>query len=333
MAYIYKKVIGRKPYYYLRISKRVQSKVITKDIAYLGNDISQINTKLDRLPAKYKTEIRKGHRNIKRFIDSNYYLEKVKKLKENPYFDQEVLKKIEAIKLHFNEHFCKFHQKTITEAYGHFLIDFAYNTTSIEGNTITLQQAEKLLRENLTPKEKSPREIFDLQNTKKVFFYLIEEKPTFNQDLVINIHDLLLENIDLRKGYRTEDIRVFKSQFKSSPGKYVKIDAGLLFKWYNKYKNKLHPLVLVCLFHQKFEKIHPFYDGNGRTGRMVMNYLLMKNKYPPLIIQKKNRAEYLEALSQADKSDLNKIDPKYFKELVAYLSAEYIKSYWENFAI
>ena len=58
MAYIYKKTIGNKPYYYLRISKRVEDRVIAKDIAYLGSDINQINAKLDKLPVKYKDEIR-----------------------------------------------------------------------------------------------------------------------------------------------------------------------------------------------------------------------------------------------------------------------------------
>lgn len=331
MAYIYKKIIGKKPYYYLRVSKRDGNKVITKDIAYLGNNIAKIQKQLDQLSTKYKEEIRKGHKNIKKFIDSHYYLDKVKKLKSDPYFDIDVLKKIEAIKLHYSKEFNKLDNKTKEEIYENFLIDFAYNTTSIEGNTITLEEADKLLKENLTPKEKSPRDVFDLQNTQKVFFYLLENKPKFSQKLVITIHDMLLENIDLRKGYRDRDIRVLRSHFKTSPGKYVKIDMNLLFKWYEKHKDKMHPLVLFALFHQKFEKIHPFFDGNGRTGRMVMNYLLIQNGYPPLIIQKRKRSLYLETLSQADKSDLNNIEPKYFKKLINYIASEMIESYWNNF--
>ncbi len=331
MAYIYKKIVGNKPYYYLRISKRDGKKVITKDIAYLGGDIAKIQQQLDKLPSKYKEEIRKGHKNIKKFIDSNYYLSKVEKLKNNPYFEVDLLRKVEALKLHFANKFNKLDAQTKREVYNHFLIDFAYNTTSIEGNTITLEEADKLLRENLTPKEKSPREIFDLQNTQKVFFYLLNEKPSFSQELVIKIHDLLLENIDLRKGYRDKDIRVFKSHFKASPGKYVKTDMNLLFKWYEKHLKKIHPFVLISLFHQKFEKIHPFFDGNGRTGRMVMNYLLMENNFPPMIIQKKKRSSYLNTLSKADQSDLNSIEPKFFVKLVDYLATETIESYWNNF--
>lgn len=333
MAYIYRKKVGKKTYYYLRVSQRDGKRMITKDIAYLGNDLSKIDDKIHNLGQEYKKEIRTGHRNIKRFVDSNYYLEKVGKLKKNPYFDTDILRKVEAIKLHFTTHFNKHHHKTQEEVYQHFLIDFAYNTTSIEGNTITLEEAYKLLQHDLTPKERTTREIFDLQNTQKVFFYLLEKKPLFSEKLIIKIHDMLLDNIDIRKGYRDKDIKVFKSHFKATPGQYVKIDVGILFQWYNKHKKKLHPLVLATLFHHKLEKIHPFFDGNGRTGRLVMIYLLLINKYPPLIIQKKNRSEYLNALSLADKSDLNEIDEKFFKDLVEYVSQELIESYWNNFNI
>ncbi len=335
MAYIYEKIIHGKPYYYLRISKRKGSKIATKDIAYLGNEIQKINAKINKLPAKYKTEIRKGHKTIKRFIDTNYYLEKARaqKLKKDAYLEKATQDKIEAARLHFNAHFLKADSKTILDTYKNFLIEFAYNTTSIEGNTITLKEAEKLLQENLTPKERSPREIFDLQNTEKVFFYLIENKPEITPDLLITIHDMLMGNIDNRKGYRTHDIRVFRSHFNATPGRYVNTDMNLLFKWYENYKKKLHPFVLASLFHQKLEKIHPFYDGNGRTGRMMMNYILIHHRYPPLIIQKRNRSEYLQALSKADRSNLNGVEPKYFKDLIGYLEAELEKSYWDNFNI
>src|SRR3989338_5853438 len=87
MAYIYKKVIHGKPYYYLRISKRVKCKIIVKDIAYLGNNTLDLENKLEKLPSIYKNEIRKAYRNIKKFIQEEYYLKRVKelKLKENPY--------------------------------------------------------------------------------------------------------------------------------------------------------------------------------------------------------------------------------------------------------
>lgn len=335
MVYIYAKKIGKETYYYLRASYREGSKVLTKDIAYLGSDLSKI--KLDRLnlEKKYKKEIKKAYTNLKKYITSNYYLEKIKKkkLKKSIFWNKNELEEIEAIKLHFNDHFLKLDDLSQKEVYDNFLIDFAFNTTSMEGNTIDLDQADDLLREDIAPSGKTLREIYDLKNTQKVFNFLLEEKPEINHELIVKIHDQLLENIDKRKGYRTRDIRVFKASFKASPGFYVKTDMGLLLKWYRKNKDKIHPLALVILFHHKFEKIHPFFDGNGRTGRMLMNHILILKGYPPVIIRKKNRKEYLESLNLANKCGLGEVDVLKYKKLLELVFVEFKKSYWDNFNI
>lgn len=335
MAYIYVKNINKKPYYYLRISKRINGKVTIKDIAYLGDDVSKIEENLDKIEGKYKKEIRKGYKTIKKFIDTNYYFEKIKelKLKNDIYLAKEPLYWVEAAKMHFNEKFLKLDSETKKEVYKNFLIEFAYNTTSIEGNTITLHEANKLLNEDLTPKERTPREIFDLQNTEKAFFYLLDSKEEIGHELIIKMHDMLLENIDVRKGYRTYDIKVAGSHFDSSPAKYVRTDMDILIKWYNSNKGKIHLFALAAIFHEKFEKIHPFADGNGRTGRMLVNYMLLRSSYPPVIIRKKNRAEYLKAMSAADESKPSGSEPKYFIELIEYLAFEYKTLYWNIFNV
>jgi Fic family protein len=335
MVYIYVKHVGGKNYYYLRLSKRVNGKLVVKDVAYLGDDLSKMEQIIDSLEKKYRDQIRKSYKTIKRFLDSNIYLEKIKKMKIKsiPYLEADELEQIEALKLHFNNHFLKLDRETIRNTYKNFLVEFAYNTTSIEGNTITLKEANKLLREDLTPNERSPREIFDLQNTQKVFFYLIENEFDLSHELIIDIHDKLMENIDARKGYRTHDIRVFKSHFDASPAKYVKTDMDILIKWYKQHKGRIHPLALAGMLHQKFEKIHPFSDGNGRTGRMLMVYMLLKEGFPPIIIQKKNRADYLRVLAIADKSNPSSIEPEHFKGLIKYLAGEYMESYWNTFNV
>ena len=335
MAYVYKKIINGKPYYYLRVSKRIKEKIIVKDIAYLGNDAVKLEAKLKKLPSLYKREIRKAYKNIKKFIQEEYYLKKIKKikLKENPYIDKNILEEIEAIKLHFNNSFLKKDNRILDETYKNFLVDFAFNTTSLEGNTITLSEANRLLRENLVPKNRTLREIYDIQNTEKVFFDIMNFKKQINHEFTIQIHDKLMENIDARKGYRAHDIRVFKSRFEATPVPYIKADIGILLKLYEKFDNKIHPLILAGVFHQKLEKIHPFSDGNGRTGRMILCYMLMKKKYPPLIIRKSTRGSYLDAMSVGDRADLSNIGPKYYKDLIMYLAEELIRSYWNNFNV
>ncbi|NQU79880.1 Fic family protein [Candidatus Woesearchaeota archaeon] len=334
MVYIYRKMVGGRPYYYLRVSERKSGKLVVKDVAYLGSAISEVEDKLNNL-SEFQDEIRKSHRNIKKFLQSNYYLEQVRKrkIKTDEYISLNVLEQLEAAKLHFNSHVLRQDPTTILETYEHFLVDFAFNTTSIEGNTITLKEAERLLREEIMPKDRTLREVHDLQNTEKVFFWLLNQRPLLNENLLIEVHDRLLENIDKRKGYRDHEIRVFRSRFDASPAKYVKTDVGLLLKSLKIWEKRLHPLVLAAVMHHKMEKIHPFSDGNGRTGRMLMNYLMIMNGYPPMVVPKKRRREYLDALARADKAALDDVGVKHYSKLVEYLSAELIQSYWENFNI
>jgi Fic family protein len=332
MVYIYKKPLGDKTYYYLRASEKKGKKLITKDIAYLGSSIEEVKINLEKL-SECKEKIRKSYKILNTFLESNHFLEKVKKLKiKQDSFLKEKTNEIEACKLHYSEVFDKLPELTKKEIFKNYVIEFAYNTTSIEGNTINLEEARNLLNEGITPKDKTLREIYDLQNTEKVFFELLEkDKIEIDHDLIVYIHDKLLENIDARNGYRTTDIRVVHSNFDATPGKYVKTDMDLLLKWFKENQNKLHPLVLAIVFHHKFERIHPFLDGNGRTGRMIANYILLKKHLPPMIIHKKTRNEYLEAMREADESNLWKLEESKYTDLINYGISEFIEAYWSLF--
>jgi Fic family protein len=105
---------------------------------------------------------------------------------------------------------------------------------------------------------------------------------------------------------------------------------GLLLDWYNKNKDNVNPIALAIIFHHKFEKIHPFMDGNGRTGRMIMNHILISNNLPPIIIHKKTRKEYLESMREADDSDLWKVNKNY-SDLISYGIDEFVDTYWGLF--
>lgn len=330
MVYIYKKKVGDKEYYYLRASLKKGKKLVTKDIAYLGNSAKEAKNNFEKVKG-YKNEIRKSYRKISLFLEANHYLDLVKKQKLKT--DSLLLEKfseVEACKLHYEKVFQKLDGLTKKQMMDNFIIDFVYNTTSIEGNTIELQQVHNLFEEGITPKGKTLREVFDLQNTKKVFESL-NLKDKLNDKLVIKIHEGLMENVDARIGYRTKDVRVKNSHFESTPWQYILADMKELFKWYNLEKNKFHPLVLATIFHHRFEKIHPFFDGNGRTGRILANFILMKNKYPPIIIRKKYRTQYLDSLSEADKKNLFSKEYKHYKTIVQFCATEFTENYWNNF--
>lgn len=331
MVYIYKKKAGEKNYYYLRASERKKGKIIVKDIAYLGGSLEDVKKALDSLP-NYAKQIRKSYKTIHNFLESNRYVEKIRELKiKKDIFLGERLLEIEACKLHYNSEFKKQQSLTKEEIFKNFIIEFAYNTTAIEGNTIKLVEARNLLEEGLTPKNKSLREIYDLQNTEKTFCFIIDSKGEIGHEFVIDIHRRLMENIDARVGYRTADVRVIRANFKATPAPYVKTDMNLLFRWYHEYKTKLHPFVLASIFHHKFEKIHPFMDGNGRTGRIIMNYVLLKNGYPPFVVRTRLRSNYIAVLRRADKSDLSKFKKEDYEKLIRFLADQMIQSYWNIF--
>lgn len=333
MVFIYKKSIGEKDYYYLRASLNRDGKQVTKDVAYLGSNPSSIKDKLLSLPKEVQKDIKKTYKTIHKFLEVNHFSElaKQEKFKKNMYFGKKLID-VEACKLHWQNVFLKLDVHSKQDLLSDFVVDFSYNTTSLEGNTITLKEAETLLVEQKTPKDRTLREVYDLQNTQEAFFYYFKNTPkSITHKLICDVHSSLVKNIDIRVGYRTQDIRVTKSRFSSSPAMYVKADMDLLLSWLNKYKSILHPLVLATLFHHKFEKIHPFFDGNGRTGRLLANILLLQNNYPPLIIRKKNRKKYLDALSAADSLDLDSVDVKKYSLLVLFSADEYIANYWNLF--
>lgn len=332
MVFIYKKRIGTKEYYYLRASLIKDGKQVTKDIAYLGNDPSKIKEKLSSLSKEHQKEIKKTYKTIHKFLEVNRFLKKAKELKlKKDEFLGNSLNSVESCKIHWNSVFKRLDFNSKEELLNDFVVEYSYNTTSLEGNTITLKEAEKLLLEQKTPKDRILREVYDLQNTKEVFFNYYKNNPKIiDHNLIQKIHDSLLDKIDVRKGYRTQDIRVTKSRFDSSPAQYVKTDMNLLLKWFEDNQD-LHPLVLVTLFHHKFEKIHPFFDGNGRTGRMLANLILLQKGYPPLIIRKRNRKRYLDTLSKADGLDLDSKSVEGYSHLIKFTAEEFTENYWNCF--
>lgn len=320
--YIEKKKIGNNIYNYLRISVRSGNKVKTKTIAYLGK--GQINNKeLSSMIKKIsKSKIEKIKQELKETKDIN-----------KEFLDKEKLTKLEKIKNNFSKKLKKLDKKLIEDMFKDFKTFYIYNTNAIEGNTLTLEETNLLLNENKTPESGDLREIYDHINEKETFDFISTNKPRINNDLIINIHSMLLNKIDKRIGsYRLHNVRVFGATFETSPAEYVKADMSILLKWYNKNKNKLHQLILASIFHEKFERIHPFYDGNGRTGRMLINMILMQKNYPPIVIENAKRKEYYKVLSIAHKADLGKIDINLYKPIVDFMYSQFCLTYKKIFS-
>jgi len=319
--YIEKKKIGNNTYTYLKVSVRVGDKVKTKTIAYLGKEPISKN-ELKAKIAKLKLRAEEIKKELKEEADIN-----------REFLDESQLNELEKLRKDFSKKLRRLDKKLIEDMFRDFKTYYVYNTNAIEGNTITLQETDLLLNKNKTPEGRDLRDVYDHINEREAFDFISENKPGISNELIIKLHSMLLKNIDKRiGGFRLHNVRVFGASFDTSPAEYVKTDMSLLLKWYHKNKNRLHPLALAAIFHEKFERIHPFYDGNGRAGRMIVNLILIKNDFPPLIVENKKRKKYYEVLSIAHNAELTKTDTKLYKPLVSFFYERIISTYKEIFS-
>lgn len=320
--YVVKKKIGKNKYNYLKVSARLGSTVRTKNIAYLGTEHmsrDEIKKKIAQIP---KSRIKKAKEELKEYLDLN-----------KNFLDKEKIKTLDRIKEEFTRKLKNPDKKLIDDMFKDFKTFYIYNTNSIEGNMITLQETNLLLNEGKTPSGRDLREIYDHINEKECFDFILKNKLNINRELIVQIHSRLLSKIDKRIGsFRKHNVRVIGSDLKTTPAEYVEADIKLLLEWYNKNRSRLHPLILASLFHEKFERIHPFYDGNGRTGRMLSNIILINNRLPPIIIENKKRKTYFDVLSKAHKADLGSNDVKHYKQLFDFFYKELISTYDKIFS-
>lgn len=198
-------------------------------------------------------------------------------------------------------------------------IEWTFNSNGIEGNSLTLRETHIILKDGMTIGGKSMREHFEAFNHNNAVAYL-EEKVNPNHKLtssdILDLHSLILQNIDLEFAgrLRTAGVRINGANF--TPPNALKVSNLLddLIEATNSNLRGLHPIVLASVFHHRFVHIHPFFDGNGRTARLAMNILLLREGYPPAIILKNDRKKYYTALNEANKG-------KYFKITLLMIQA------------
>ena len=191
-------------------------------------------------------------------------------------------------------------------------LEWTYNSNSIEGNTLTLQETKVVLQDGMTIKGKSLREHFEVTNHHNAIDFLEETvKPDYqlNESDILHIHYLVLQNIEKEFAgrYRNGGVRIIGANF--VPPNALKVNSLMeeLVAWVNSNPLQLNIVALASVFHHRFVHIHPFFDGNGRSVRLLMNILLMKEGYPPAIILKNDRKKYYQALNQANKCDYSKL--------------------------
>ncbi len=191
-------------------------------------------------------------------------------------------------------------------------LEWTYNSNSIEGNTLNLQETRLVLQEGFTVKGKSLREHFEVVNHQEAIEFvesLIKPNYVLNADDILSVHSVVLNKIekDFAGRIRNGGVRIMGANFTPPNAAKVYDLLNELIEWVQYEGKMLHPVVMASIFHHRFVWIHPFFDGNGRTVRLLFNLLLMKEGYPPAIILKNDRKKYYDALNRANKGDYNKI--------------------------
>lgn len=181
-----------------------------------------------------------------------------------------------------------------------FEIEYAHNSTAIEGNTLTLIETKVLLEDKISVGKKSLREIYEVVNHNKAFSYvkncIAEDKP-LDENIVKDIHSILMENILVGGIYRNVEVRITGAKHKPPVPSEMYYQIKDFFSNLN-FKSDLNPIELASWTHAEFVKIHPFVDGNGRTSRLIMNYQLMKHGFLPISVNKEDKLDYFNFLEE-----------------------------------
>lgn len=182
-----------------------------------------------------------------------------------------------------------------------------YHSNGIEGSTLTYAETYAILYNDNSFKiqGKEPREIYEAINHKKtleVVFDNLKENADFDERFIKKLNETINKDIKDTEGYRT--VQVFIRGSEHIPPAPEKIPNLMTYFVYNYTHDEEDIFTKIARYHIEFEKIHPFEDGNGRTGRLLLNYELLKNNIPPVVISKEERVKYFEFLRNNDSTGL-----------------------------
>ena len=180
-----------------------------------------------------------------------------------------------------------------------FVVEYTYNSNAIEGNTLTLRETDMVLR-GLTIAQKPLKDHIEAVGHKDAFYFvrnLVKDQVPLTESVIKQIHYLVLaDKKDDRGVYRRIPVRIMGAKHEPVQPYLIQLQMEQLLET---YKNSTeHIIPRLARFHIEFEGIHPFIDGNGRTGRLLVNLELMKAGYPPIDIKFTDRIAYYNAFDE-----------------------------------
>ena len=189
-----------------------------------------------------------------------------------------------------------------------FSQSFSYNTNAIEGSKLNLKETKNIIEKGEWSIESSKQDIAEAIGVNDAIQYIRKIPAHISLDLIKEIHRIVFRNSKSFAGnFRKKGQEVIISNgvgeimHEGAPSERVTALLKELVGWYNIYKNKYPAILLAGVIHNQFQNIHPFGDGNGRVGRILMNNILLKHKLPPININIKNQQNYYQTIRAYDR--------------------------------
>lgn len=199
----------------------------------------------------------------------------------------------------------------VTKLKEQFAIEMTYNSNAIEGNRLSLKETYLVIGEGITVKGKSLKEHFEAKDHYEAIHFLYElvehnKKNTLSEHLIRSVQHLIVKESDptIAGSYRTGPVMITGSKHQPPEAHEVPILMKELVIWTKRNIKSMHTVELATILHHKLTMIHPFFDGNGRTARLIMNLLLMQQGYPLVTILKNDRKKYYDVLEKADAGNI-----------------------------
>ncbi len=261
---IRRRIKGTKKYFYLEHSVRNGNKIIKKE-KYLGTEIPK---DIDKIKSEFMRELK-----------------------------SDLYKKLENIKKDFQEEWKRLPKSAKEKQKEEISIAFTYNTNAIEGSTITLEEAREIIHDKISP-NKPLRDVKETEAHNRVFLKMLNKKEKVTNKLLLNWHKETFKETkpDIAGKFRDYLVRV--GPYLAPDWQEVKPLMNKLIDFIEKESKEMNPVELAGRAHYIFESIHPFGDGNGRVGRLLMNFILWHAGYPMIIIEYKKRSSYYKAFTK-----------------------------------
>lgn len=181
-----------------------------------------------------------------------------------------------------------------------FLVQFSVHSNGIEGSKLDNADTVKIMFDKMAPKNAALRDVYEAVNTEEAYSFIKNYEKDVSKRFLLQLHSILMWNLIEDKGQlRTKNVKVTGAGFHPPPAEQLDVEIDRLLSFYRFLKRKYTPVETAALMHVKFIQLHPFSDGNGRCGRLLLNFILMKNDLPPVVIKKEERKEYYRLLDKA----------------------------------